>query len=335
MTLEVLDGGLAGTIQDGGRPEWTHLGVPPGGAADPWSFAIANLLIGNDQAAAVLEMTVVGATLLARRSMVIGLAGADLGGRVVGGRRLLPGRTHRIDAGETIAFPGEVIERGARAYLAFPGGIDVPEVLGSRSTCLAAGFGGLDGRTLRAGDVLRAVRDEAVVHDESTADASGRMERIWPAETPLEVATGPTILRVLPGPAEGLDALVAIAWRVGAESNRVGVRLDGDPLPAGTGGEVVSHGVAWGAMQVPPDGRPIVLGPDHQTTGGYPVVGVVASADRPLLGQMRPGADVRLRPVDHDDAVAALQAQRAALSAGVAALREALAWDELARSAGA
>ncbi len=282
MTLEVLDGGLAGTIQDGGRPEWTHLGVPPGGAADPWSFAIANLLIGNDQAAAVLEMTVVGATLLARRSMVIGLAGADLGGRVVGGRRLLPGRTHRIDAGETIAFPGEVIERGARAYLAFPGGIDVPEVLGSRSTCLAAGFGGLDGRTLRAGDVLRAVRDEAVVHDESTADASGRMERIWPAETPLEVATGPTILRVLPGP-----------------------------------------------------GRPIVLGPDHQTTGGYPVVGVVASADRPLLGQMRPGADVRLRPVDHDDAVAALQAQRAALSAGVAALREALAWDELARSAGA
>jgi len=335
MTLEVLDGGLAGTIQDGGRPEWTHLGVPPGGAADPCSLAIANLLIGNGRAAAALEMTLVGPTLLARRSMVIGLAGADLGGRVDGGRRLLPGRSHRIHEGETIAFPGDGVERGARAYLALRGGIDVPEVLGSRSTCLAAGFGGLDGRTLQAGDVLRAAGDE------SSADAPGpteRMwptERIWPTDTPLLGASGRTTLRVLPGPAVGLDALVAVGWRVSAEFDRVGVRLDGDPLPAGTGGEVVSHGVAWGAIQVPPDGRPIVLGADHQTTGGYPVVGVVASADRPRLGQLRPGADVRLESVDQDAAVAMLLAQEVALSAAVAALREGIAWDELARSAGA
>jgi len=333
MTLEVLVGGLASTIQDAGRPDWTHLGVPPGGAADPWSLAVANLLIGNDPAAAALEMTLVGATLLARRSMVIGLAGADLGGRVVRGdagvgRRLAPGRSHRIQAGETVAFPGDATDRGARAYLALPDGIDVPAILGSRSTCLAAGFGGLDGRTLRSGDLLRATKDDSAV------GAQERPERIWPAETPWDVTNGPTILRVLPGPALGLDALVGVAWRVGAESDRVGVRLDGEPLQDGIGGEVVSHGVTWGAIQVPPDGRPIVLGPDHQTTGGYPILGVVIFADRPVLGQLRPGEEVHLQAVDRDEALAAVRAQRVALEAGESAMRDALVWDELARSAG-
>jgi biotin-dependent carboxylase-like uncharacterized protein len=333
MTFEVVEGGLATTIQDGGRLDWTHLGVPRSGASDPSGLAVANLVAGADPADAAdaaLEMTLTGPTLVARRSTVFGLAGADLGGRIVGGRRLEPGRSHRIEAGETIAFPGDGPDRRARGYLALAGGIDVPEVLGSRSTCLAAGFGGLEGRPLQAGDVLAARRGEA-----SRANDPRTGERIWPTDPWAAPDAGETILRVVAGPAPGLDALLAGSWRVGREADRVGLRLDGITLSDAIGGEVVSHGVVWGAVQVPPDGRPIVLGPDHQTTGGYPVVAVVISADRPVLGQLRSGAPIRFRAIERRDAVAALRDQQAAFRAGIAALHEAGAWDHLARSAGA
>ncbi|HEY8799582.1 MAG TPA: biotin-dependent carboxyltransferase family protein [Candidatus Limnocylindrales bacterium] len=328
MTLEVLDGGLATTVQDGGRPGWAHLGVPRSGACDPWSLAIANLLVGADPTAAALEMTLVGPTLVARRSTVIGLAGADLGGRVVGGRRLRAGQSHRIEAGDTITFPGGGPDRRARAYLALPGEIDVPEILGSRSTCLAAGFGGIEGRPLRAGDVVRARDEEAAPHG---TPANGDL--VWPADR--EIATsGEAILRILPGPAPGLDAIVAGPWRVGREADRVGLRLDGGRLPDGIAGETVSHGLPWGAIQVPPDGRPILLGADHQTTGGYPVVGVVISADRPVIGQLGPGDELRFEAIDRDGALAALRRQHDALVVGAAALRDGARWDALAPAGG-
>ena len=330
MTFEVLDGGLATTVQDGGRLDWTHLGVPQAGPCDPWSMAVANLLVGGDPAAAALEMTLVGPTLVARRSTIVGLAGADLGGRVLDGRGLLPGRSHRIEAGETIAFPGDGPDRRARAYLALPGGIDVPEVLGSRSTCLAAGFGGIDGRPLLVGDLIDG-RDRLATAGDGAASPHG--ERVWPAD-PDPDDRGPEVLRVVAGPAPGCDALIATDWRVSREADRVGLRLDGGSLPPGIAGEAVSHGVPWGAIQVPPDGRPIVLGPDHQTTGGYPVVAVVITADRPILGQLRPGAEVRFQAIDRDEALAALSRERAALIDGAATVRESIGWDELARSAG-
>jgi antagonist of KipI len=324
MTFEVIEGGLATTIQDGGRPDWAHLGVPPSGACDPWSLATANVLVGGDPMAAAIEMTLVGPTLLARRSTVIGLAGADLGGRIIGGRRLMPGQSHRIEAGETIAFPGDGPDHRARAYLALPGGIDVPTVLGSRSTCLAAGFGGFDGRPLRRGDI---------VVEQGFGDAS-LGERVWPSDPEAAAPTGATVLRVVAGPAPGVEALAAARWRVGREADRVGLRLDGGPLADGIAGEVVSHGVTWGAIQAPPDGRPIVLCADHQTTGGYPVVAVVITADRPVLGQLRPGTEVSLQAIGRDDALVALREQRAAFAAGTAAVRDSAAWDELTRSAG-
>ena len=328
MTLEVLDGGLATTVQDGGRPEWSHLGVPRSGACDPWSLAIANLLVGAEPTAAALEMTLVGPTLVARRSTVIGLAGADLGGRVVGGRRLTAGQSHRIGAGDTITFPGGGPDRRARAYLALPGGIDVPEILGSRSTCLAAGFGGIEGRPLRAGDIVRA-RDEEAAPDGMPADG----DLVWPADPDIPTS-GEAILRILPGPVPGIDAIVAGPWRVGPEADRVGLRLDGGRLPDGIAGETISHGLSWGAIQVPPDGRPILLGADHQTTGGYPVVAVVISADRPVIGQLRPGDELRFEAIDREEALAALRRQQAALAVGAAALRDGARWDALARSAG-
>ena len=171
-------------------------------------------------------MTLVGATFEVRAPVTVGLAGADLGGIVrESGRPLAPGRTHRLEAGSTIAFPGSadaVARSGARAYLALPGGIDVPLVLGSASTALGAGFGGIDGRRLGAGDVLRAVAER-----EPGPDAS------WPAlaDDPL-AAPADLPLRLLPGPAAGLEAIAATEWTVAAASDRVGLRLEGPPLHA-------------------------------------------------------------------------------------------------------
>ncbi len=327
MILEVVDGGLLTTVQDAGRPAWTHIGVPESGAADPWSHAVANLVAGNEPGAAALELTIVGPTLVVRDDGVIGLAGADLGARVVGGRRLASGRSHRIQPGETIEIPGADGATGARAYLALPGGVDVPLVLGSRSTCLAGGFGGLDGRAIRAGDVVTSA---------GTNRANDAAEVVWPDPGPADARAtdDAAILRVLRGPAAGLEDLVAEPWRVAPAADRVGVRLEGRSLPPGIGGEALTHGVPSGAIQVPSDGRPIVLSVDHQTTGGYRVVAVVVTADLAVLGQLRPGDRVVLVEVDRAEAIAALREQRQALAAGAAALRDAAGWDRLTGSAG-
>ncbi len=339
--LDVLDGGLLTTIQDEGRPDWTHLGVPESGAADPWSLAVANLLVGNETGLAALEMTLVGPTLVARSALTIALAGADLGARIRAGRRLAPGCSHRLAAGDVLEMPGDApggASAGSRGYLAVSGGVEVPVVLGSRSTCLAGGFGGLDGRALRAGDVIAAGSPRAGRLPPElawpTADADTDGNRVAGAN-PGEPGRDPSaVLRVLPGPDPGLDALVTRDWRVGSAADRVGIRLDGDPLPADVGGESITAGVPWGAIQVPPDGRPIVLGADHQVTGGYRVAGVVISADRPILGQLRPGTPVRLVATDPQTALAALQARGEALATGAAALREAAGWDALIDAAG-
>lgn len=328
--LEVLEAGFLTSIQDAGRPDWTHLGVPVGGACDPWSLAVANLLVGNDAGAAAVEMTLVGGTFAVRAPVTVGLAGADLGGIIrESGRPLAPGRTHPLEEGSTIAFAGgadPAARSRARAYLALPGGIDVPLVLGSASTALGAGFGGIDGRQLRAGDVLQAASEWDAVPGSGAA---------WPAlaEDPLAAAeTDP--LRLLPGPAAGPEAIVASEWTVGAASDRVGLRLEGPPLPAPASGELLSHGVVSGAIQLPPGGAPIVLLADHQTTGGYPIAAVVITADHPRLGQLRPGASVRFAVTTIDDARLALARQREALARGAATLRAGAAWDELWQSAG-
>ena len=332
--LQVLEAGVLTSIQDAGRSDWTHVGVPVGGACDPWSLAVANLLVGNDAGAATVEMTLVGATFAVRTPITVGLAGADLGGTVrESGRSLMPGRTHRLEAGSTIAFPGDPdpaaragARTGARAYVALPGGIDVPLVLGSASTALGAGFGGLDGRRLRAGDVLRAALD---------GDAVPGPEVAWPAlaDDPLAAAVADP-LRLLPGPAPGMEAIVAAGWQVATASDRVGLRLDGPPLPRAASGELLSHGVVRGAIQMPPGGAPIVLLADHQTTGGYPIAAVVITADHPRLGQLRPGASVRFTATTIGHARDALARQREALARGTAALRAGSAWDELWQSAG-
>jgi len=262
--IEVLDAGPLLTVQDSGRPGQAHLGVPPSGAADARAAAAANAAVGNAPGSAVLEATLAGPRLRFREPAVVAVAGA-----VVRGAASL-GSGEELDLGR--------YERGARAYIAVRGGIDVEPVLGSRSTDL---FSGLGPPPVRSGDLLRV------------GGASGAAEPLPLAyELPNEL-----VLRLLPGPrTDWVDAsaLGTASWRVSSASNRVGIRLEGPALPWLRDDELESEGLVTGAIQVP-RGGPILLGPDHPTTGGYPVAAVVHSADLWLTGQLRPGDTVRFR----------------------------------------
>ena len=334
MTLEVVEPGLLTTIQDAGRPDWTHLGVPVGGAADPWSLAVANLLAGADAGAAALEMTIVGPSSRSRERRSIGLAGADLGGVVrETGRRLLPGRSHPLDAGSTIAFPGGDAGAGARAYLALPGGIDVPGELGSASTLVSAGFGGIDGpgaagRRRPAGGGRGVGGAGRAAHGPGSTATRSRPRRPAAAHA----------VRIVAGPAPGADVLASGVWRCDRTATASGSGWNPQPgnAPLPGSGELLTHGVVRGAIQLPPGGAPMILLADHQTTGGYPVAAVVARADHPRLGQLRPGDAVRFSDRHAGRGAGGVAASRTRPSP--AALRPRCAasdaWDDLWQSAG-
>ena len=324
--LEIVDPGLLLSIQDGGRAGMAAEGVALGGAADRHSLAVANLLLGNPPEAAALEATLLGPTLLALAPVTLGLAGAMSGTVTDTGERVTPGSTVSLRAGDTLALEPAT---GARGYLAVPGGIDVPIVLGSLATALGAGFGGLDGRALRTGDRLAAAQDRTITHTH------------WPGVPAPEPVSPGSPLRVLPGPhaahlgPPAFESFLSTAWTVSPTSDRVGLRLDGDPISGAAAAELASHGVIAGTIQLPPDRRPIVLLVDHQPTGGYPVIAVVITADLDRLGQLAPGAPVSFEPTTQDQARAALVAQGEAFAAALAQLRDAARWDDLWRGAGA
>jgi antagonist of KipI len=321
--LRVIDPGLLATIQDAGRPGYESLGVPVGGACDPWSLGVANALVGNEPSAPAIEVTLLGTGWEVVEDVVLGLAGADLGASVPEDRRQLePGRAHLVREGRQLRFDGAVGGggTGARAYVALPGGVDVPQVLGGRGTCLRGGFGGLDGRALLPGDELAPVR-------RADLRAAGRRWRgpAWPPQA------RPAVARILAGPhvdvvaAGALDDLVSTTWTVDPRSDRSGVRLvpveETAALLAAPSEELVSQPMTWGAVQLTPDGTPICLLADHGTVGGYPVVACVITADRAVIGQLAPGESVRFELVDLRAAHFALRDQRRSFDEPAAALR--------------
>lgn len=327
--LEVLDPGLLTTIQDAGRFGHEAEGVPRSGAADSIGLAVANLLLGNRPDAAAIECTLLGPRLRALVAVDVALGGADLAAYVESsGIELAAGASHRLEAGDIVAFGGAPEDGGGcRAYLAVPGGVDVAPMLGSRSTCLPAGFGGLDGRALRTADRIGAAASRAT----STSAGSGPSRLRLPADLAAALPTPAQRIRILPGPASGAGdpartGLVERSWIVDSASDRRGLRLEPadsghretggvGPLAPLAAGELPSHGVLPGAIQVTPSGQPLVLMADSGTTGGYPVVAVVIHADVALLGQLAPGAEVRFRETTFEVARAAELERRALLEA--------------------
>jgi antagonist of KipI len=294
--ITVVQPGLFTTVQDLGRRGHRAAGVPLSGVADSVSLRIANLLVGNPEDAAGLECTLLGPTLRFDRDATVAVVGAVFPG-------LPSDRPVQVAAGTEIVLGHAT--RGCRGYLAAAGGIDVPPVLGSRSTLVAAGFGGHAGRPLKAGDRL------------AVGESVGRCRPIKELPPPLATVRRPWVLRVIPGEQAALAgaAIWSRSFRTSSRSDRMGLRLDGDPLPyAGHDGSMKSVAVFPGTVQLPPDGRPIVLLADAQTIGGYPVVGQVIEADLPLAAQLRPGEEVRLQPITIAEARAALHEQEAALA---------------------
>ena len=281
MNIEVLEAGVLTTVQDAfGRRDWRHVGVPAGGAADPWSARLANRLVGNRDDAALLELTLAGPTLRFAGPALVALVGEMAA--TLNGLPLQSNAARAVRAGGQLRI-GE--GRDARAYLAIGGGLLVEPLLGSASTDLRSGFGGLDGRALRAGDLL------------SHGTASGPGCRWLGAES-----TG--LIRIVVGPHAGIEGLTGATWRIGQEADRTGMRLDGQPME---GGEVASMGLPLGAIQVPPDGRPIVMLADRPVTGGYPVPAVVIGADIGRVARLRPGDELGFASVTQEEARSALR----------------------------
>ena len=277
MTIHVTKAGSLSLIEDLGRPGHAHLAVSRSGAADRGACVRANRLVGNADGAAVLEMTLLGATLRFEADALVALAGADMDARL-DDAPLAPESATTVRAGQVLACGAA--RRGVRTYLAVAGGIEAPLLLGSRSRDVLAGIGPAP---LRPGDRL-------VI---GTARGTPRAGVDVPALPDL-----PT-LRFLPGPRDdwfapdALRILTGVAYTVSPDSNRIAIRLQGPVLARAKEAELPSEGLVPGAIQVPSDGQPVVMLADHPTTGGYPVIGVVLPDDLWLLAQARPGSTVR------------------------------------------
>ncbi|MBQ0829614.1 biotin-dependent carboxyltransferase family protein [Streptomyces tagetis] len=277
--LVVVRAGALTTVQDRGRPGHAHLGVPRSGALDTPSAALVNRLVGNPVEAAVLETTLDGCALRPRCPVTVAVGGAPCRVRV-DGRPAAWGAPVDVPAGSLVEVG--TAERGVRAYVAVSGGVRVEPVLGSRSTDLLSGLGP---PPLADGTVLPLGRPGVPFARVDVAPQPGP-----PAELVLRVVPGPRADWFTPG---ALRTFVTGAYRVSAASNRVGLRVEGPALGRSRPGELASEGMVLGAVQVPPDGLPVVFLADHPTTGGYPVIGVVRAADLPAAAQAVPGTPVR------------------------------------------
>ncbi len=303
--LRVVRPGLQTTVQDLGRYGFAHFGISASGAADPVSFRLGNRLAGNPEGSPALEMTLVGGEFEFEEPAVVAAAGADFAATM--DRSPFPPWTSvQVEKGQTLCF--SACRRGARGYLCIRGGLRIPPVLGSASTHLFSAMGGYQGRALKKGDLL-----------EYAPVRTGAPPQ--PARPPESMIFGgnPVRLRVTAGPQldffppEARALFSASLYQVSEEFSRMGLRLGGPAVTARERSEMVTEGVSLGAVQIAGNGRPILLFVEHQTTGGYPKIANVISADLHRIGQLRPGDQVRFEFATLEDAWSLLQEQEALL----------------------
>jgi biotin-dependent carboxylase-like uncharacterized protein len=306
--LRCIDPGPLATIQDRGRIGWQRFGVSVAGAMDPVGFAIANLLLGNSPDTAAIEVTLVGGVWeIEAESIRIAIAGATFS-PTIDGRAVESHRAHTLKRGQRLAVGPAV--GAVRGYLAVAGGFDLAPALGSRSTHLRSRLGGIDGGPIRAGQALPLTLPEAPAGPDLALD---------PSLLPMP----PPRIRAIPGPQddaftrEGIETLFSATYAITADADRMGMRLAGAKIDHAGSYNIISDGIAPGSIQVPGAGQPIVLFADRQTTGGYPKIATVVSADLGFLARCRPGDQIRFERTD---------------LAGAARLRQALA-DQMRRLA--
>lgn len=307
MSVTVINPGLLTTVQDAGRVGYQQFGVPVSGVTDPRAMKIANILVGNDENEAVLECTMMGPQLRFNKANVVAVTGGDLG-PTLDGQPVASYAAFVVQEGQTLRFTG--LRTGCRAYVAFAGGLDIPLVMGSRSTYMKAKIGGLDGRKLE--------KDDEIGFRAPNPDVLNLVQR---RIAPEVTARNEYTVRVLMGPQDdrftqaGIDTFLGEAYTVTNEFDRMGCRMDGPEIEHKNGGDIISDGIAFGAIQIPTAGKPIIMLADRQTTGGYTKIANVITADFRIIGQLKGGDRVRFVKTTIEAAQDALLTEREALRA--------------------
>ncbi len=291
--LRVLEPGLLTTVQDLGREHYQQYGMPVSGAMDPFALRMANILVGNDQRQAGLEITSSGLVLSFTGQAWLGLTGADLGARLRG-QPLRPWQSFAVDNGDLLEFTA--VTRGFRAYLSFAGGLKIPEVMGSRATYLRGGIGGYQGRRLFRGDCIEIV------------GSSSRPDPVIIPDSYLPPYSQKVEVRAVPGPQEDYFSpaerkkFFSSSYQLRADCDRMGYRLQGPEIKHLRGADIISEGIPLGAVQVPGDGNPIIMLADRQTTGGYAKIATLISVDIPLVAQLKPGDRISFKALNVEEA---------------------------------
>ena len=313
MIMKVITPGPLSTVQDGGRFGYMSTGFGSGGAMDLRAMRIANILVGNNENDGVIEMTMMGMTVTFDCDCVIALTGADMQPKLIGADRQpkfeenenIMYRTIQVEAGDKLTMGAA--KTGMRGYLAVAGGFDIEPVMGSFSTNLKVKLGGFQGRKLAAGDQIPLRRETNLTQ---CGHNSCDPENDYP-----QVAT----VRVMFGPQEdyftdkGINTFLTARYSVSGQSDRMGVRLEGKKIENKNGVDIISDGIAYGSVQIPASGTPIIMMADRQTTGGYAKIATVITADLYKIAQAKPGSFIRFRAVTEKEAVAALKEERSFL----------------------
>jgi len=306
--FEVLEPGILTTIQDLGRYGFSQFGIPPSGALDALSLRVGNLLVGNKEEEASLEITVMGLKLKAAREVVIAITGGDLSPNL-NGEPLDMWRTHILVEGDIITF--KKLRAGCRSYLVVSGGFVVPKIMGSRSTYLSGRFGGIEGRALRRGDILYTTNLSPPLNKLGL-----RFPNDWIPSLEKEV-----LLKVIPGPQDhhftekGSQTFFSSSYQVTPKCDRMGVRLEGQKIERRPNVEesIISEGLIPGVIQVPGDGKPIII-LTELVTGGYTKIATIISTDLPKVAQLKPGDRIRFKPISIEEAHLLFREQEERLS---------------------
>lgn len=297
--IKVLKPGLQTTVQDLGRTGYQQFGISPSGAMDTYSLQMANLLVGNPLNEAGLEAAILGPSLEALSDVAIAICGGNLQ-PMVNGKKASMWKSFVFNKGDILSF-GKV-ESGARAYIAFAGGIDVPLVLGSKSTFINGAIGGFNGRAMEAGDVLKGrpfVRRNRFLHKDFIPEYKAHLD--------IRVIPGPHLDKFHPG---AIERFLSEEYTVSPQSNRMGYRLEGPELGHIGGADIISDAIPAGGIQVPSNGQPIILMAERQTTGGYARIATVISVDIPLLAQAMPGTKICFIKITIEEAQELYRKQR-------------------------
>lgn len=294
MGIKFINGGFLTTIQDAGRTGFQEAGVTVAGVMDTRSYRLANILVGNEGTEAVLEVTLMGPVFEFTSDNIIAVTGGSLGPKL-NGKDVPMYEAVLAKKGDTMSFMG--IRSGSRAYVAFAGGLNTPLVMGSRSTHLKSQLGGLDGRKIGAGDAIEFLAPKTELPNFAARKTAAE-----------DFSAAACTLRVVMGPQDdcfterGLSSFLGNEYVLTNEADRMGLRFEGEVIEHKNGGDIITDGIGFGAVQVPSHGQPIIMMADHQTTGGYTKIASVISVDLPKAAQLKPGCKVRFEKVTVEEA---------------------------------